>query len=239
MKMQFLANAVGSPPAAPGSPSVGNPTDGSPGVQEATIPGAYSFYMLFKELENVITAAGLTPSANTLTQLLSAIPLLTVPPGSIMMWPLGTAPAGWLKGNGANVSRTTYADLFAKIGTNFGSGDGSTTFGLPELRAEFPRFWDDSRGIDTSRTIGSKQKGSLAAFDINTLGTQCVSTAATTRAQGLLDLGYDDYFLSDYTAGLLGGSNNTSGLVNLPGNSEISSGVHRPRNVALLGIIKY
>ena len=56
---------------------------------------------------------------------------------------------GWLKANGAAVSRTAYGDLFAKIGTVFGSRDGSTTFNLPDLRGEFIRGWDNGRGVDS------------------------------------------------------------------------------------------
>lgn len=68
-----------------------------------------------------------------------------------------TAPTGWLKANGALVSRTTYATLFSKIGTTFGAGDGTTTFALPDLRGYFARGWDDGRGIDASRVFGSSQ----------------------------------------------------------------------------------
>ena len=71
----------------------------------------------------------------------------------------GVAPAGWLKANGVAVSRSTYSDLFGVIGTTYGVGDGSTTFGLPDLRAEFIRGWDDGRGADSGRAIGSWQGG--------------------------------------------------------------------------------
>jgi microcystin-dependent protein len=54
--------------------------------------------------------------------------------GGICFFGMTTAPAGFLKANGAAVSRTTYADLFAAIGTTYGAGDGSTTFALPDLR---------------------------------------------------------------------------------------------------------
>jgi microcystin-dependent protein len=80
-----------------------------------------------------------------------------VPPGAVMPFAMNTAPTGWLKCNGAAVSRTTYARLFAVIGTTFGNGNGSTTFNLPELRAEFVRGWDDSRGTDSGRAFGSTQ----------------------------------------------------------------------------------
>lgn len=65
-------------------------------------------------------------------------------------------PGGWLLCNGQAVSRTTYADLFALIGTIFGAGDGSTTFNVPDLRNEF------IRGLLAPRTVGSKQVGSFA-----------------------------------------------------------------------------
>lgn len=60
------------------------------------------------------------------------------PSGALMMWPTGTAPAGWLLCNGSAVNRTTYAALFAVIGTTFGFGDGSTTFNVPDYRNRMP-----------------------------------------------------------------------------------------------------
>lgn len=57
-----------------------------------------------------------------------------MPTGSVIPYAGESAPDGWLLCDGAAVSRTTYAALFAVIGTTFGSGDGSTTFNLPDLR---------------------------------------------------------------------------------------------------------
>jgi microcystin-dependent protein len=61
--------------------------------------------------------------------------------GMMMMWAPNTAliPAGWLVCDGTAVSRTTYATLFAQIGTLYGVGNGSTTFNLPDLTSKFPR----------------------------------------------------------------------------------------------------
>ncbi|MBT7541553.1 MAG: tail fiber protein, partial [Gammaproteobacteria bacterium] len=53
------------------------------------------------------------------------------PSGAVSMWAGSTAPSGWLECDGAAVSRTTYSDLFAAVGTRYGVGDGSTTFNLP------------------------------------------------------------------------------------------------------------
>jgi hypothetical protein len=57
-----------------------------------------------------------------------------LPSGMILPFGGATAPDGFLDCDGSAVSRTTYADLFAAIGTTWGAGDGSTTFNLPDLR---------------------------------------------------------------------------------------------------------
>ncbi len=61
-----------------------------------------------------------------------------VPTGGLVMWPTGSAPSGFLLCAGTAVSRTTYAALFAVVGTTFGSGDGSTTFNLPNYTNRMP-----------------------------------------------------------------------------------------------------
>jgi microcystin-dependent protein len=65
----------------------------------------------------------------------------------------GTPDSGWLVCDGSAVSRSTYARLFAVIGTSFGAGDGSTTFNLPDLRGRVPVGSGTGTGL-TARTIG-------------------------------------------------------------------------------------
>ena len=60
-----------------------------------------------------------------------------VPAGTVAFFAQRAVPAGWLICNGANVSRTIYASLFAAIGTTYGEGDGSTTFTLPNAHRRF------------------------------------------------------------------------------------------------------
>jgi phage-related tail fiber protein len=74
--------------------------------------------------------------------------------GAIMPFSFSLAPDGWLECNGSEVSRTTYANLFSKIGTNYGVGDGVNTFNIPDLRGEFIRGWDNGRGVDSNRSLG-------------------------------------------------------------------------------------
>lgn len=87
--------------------------------------------------------------------------------GMVALFPVNSIPTGWLKANGANVSRSTYSVLFAAIGTLYGAGDGSTTFTLPDMRGEFIRAWDDGRGVDSGRVMGSTQGDAM----INLTGT--------------------------------------------------------------------
>lgn len=61
-----------------------------------------------------------------------------LPPGLIMPYAGGTAPPGYLICDGSAVSRTTYATLFAAIGTAYGAGNGTTTFNLPDLQGRVP-----------------------------------------------------------------------------------------------------
>lgn len=71
-----------------------------------------------------------------------------IPTGAIFSFPIDTPPTGYLVCDGSEVSRTTYSDLFALIGTMYGNGDGSTTFNLPDFRGQFLRGLDDGAGED-------------------------------------------------------------------------------------------
>lgn len=83
------------------------------------------------------------------------------PSGAVQFFAMDTAPVGWLKANGAAVSRTSYACLYAAIGTRFGAGDGKTTFNLPDLRGEFLRAYDEGRGVDDGRQLGTTQSDTV------------------------------------------------------------------------------
>ena len=83
-----------------------------------------------------------------------AVPVL--PTGSVIPFAGKTAPTGWLMCQGQAVSRTTYAQLFSVIGTTFGSGDGSTTFNLPDLRGRVAVGVDSDANL--GGTVGEKRK---------------------------------------------------------------------------------
>lgn len=80
-----------------------------------------------------------------------------VPAGAVFYTASTIVPTGYLEANGGAVSRTTYSDLWQALGSP-NTGDGSTTFNLPDLRGEFVRGWDHGRGVDVDRTLLSWQE---------------------------------------------------------------------------------
>ncbi len=104
--------------------------------------------------------------------------------GTMLIWPTNTPPAGYLKANGALISRTTYAALFSVIDTTFGAGNGTTTFQLPDLRGQFIRGWDDGRGLDAGRVFGTDQAQAYLAHS-HTLTTDGAHThTASSNSTG-------------------------------------------------------
>lgn len=74
------------------------------------------------------------------------------PSGAIFAFPTSTPPTGYLACNGQAISRTTYPNLFTLIGTSYGSGNGTTTFNLPNYNGQFLRGWDNGQGTDLDAT---------------------------------------------------------------------------------------
>ena len=188
-----------------------------------------------------------------------------VPTGSVHMMATTTAPSGYLKCNGAAISRSTYAALFAIIGTAHGAGDGSSTFNVPDLRGEFVRGWDDGRGIDSGRNFGTSQSdnnkqhnhsASSTVTDSGHFHNIANASGVNGSSNRLLDkAGQDLRFAAsgfvgndsrqDYTGGSTTGAANT-------GRSEVkttgisasvtvdnsAAGEARPRNIAMMYVIK-
>ena len=100
-----------------------------------------------------ISNPSLTQISQALAEMLPKLKPLSVPTGMISAF--HTVPEGWLQCNGAAVSRTTYAALFAVIGTKYGSGDGSTTFNLPNLHHKF------IEGTNTQSEVGQSVSAGL------------------------------------------------------------------------------
>jgi microcystin-dependent protein len=101
------------------------------------------------------------------------------PSGSVIMFAGGVVPPGWLLCNGQAVSRTTYAALFAAIGTVYGAGDG-TTFNLPNLEARFPRMIAASLGATGG--VGSGHTHPIATHTHSTPAHNHVLEGGSTPA---------------------------------------------------------
>lgn len=148
--------------------------------------------------------------------------------GAVSYFARSTAPTGWLKANGAAISRTVYSTLFASIGTTYGAGDGSTTFNIPDLRSEFLRGWDDGRGIDNGRGFGTVQSQDWKGFNID-----------NTRRNSF-DYTHGPQYMGKSTSGYVG--NLFTGYWSAPAAAigvEWDGSEIRPRNVALLVCIKF
>ena len=94
-----------------------------------------------------------------------------VPAGSVFCRAASVVPTGYLECNGAAVSRSTYSALFGIIGVQYGAGNGSTTFNLPDLRGEFIRGFDHGRGVDNNRSMASSQAAANHAHTHSVSGT--------------------------------------------------------------------
>lgn len=139
--------------------------------------------------------------------------------GQIVFCASTSIPNGYLECNGASVSRTTYATLFAAIGGTYGPGDGATTFNLPDLRGEFIRGADRGRGVDSGRAVGSGQTDSIKDH------AHSLGPTRTFQAGGSFPWVVDG-------TGLSATEDRHAPMVN-PGTET------RPRNVAMIAVIKY
>lgn len=156
---------------------------------------------------------------------------LAAPSGAVMAFAMNSAPTGWLSADGSAVSRSTYAALFAAIGTTFGSGDGSSTFNLPDLRGYFLRGAGTNGDGTAAGTFGEKvaddvKPHSHAITDpghfhgISTSGSAGTAYATTGGATNVSNTRPTDTATTGITI------NNSTGAET------------RPKNIALLYCIK-
>ena len=160
--------------------------------------------------------------------------------GEVAFFARQSPPSGWLKANGAAVSRTTYADLFAAIGTTFGAGDGRTTFNLPDLRGEFVRGLDDGRNVDGGRRLGAVQGDAIrnitGVFDTSK-GSWAQQFVDFAEASGAFDLIKGN---KQWTGDPNNGGNNLPTGFKFDASRVVpTANENRPRNIALLACIKY
>jgi microcystin-dependent protein len=190
---------------------------------EAEAAVSDSVYTTPLQVKNEVQKSGAVsiPAAN--------VAVNSVPTGAEMLWPTETAPSGWLEENGASLSRTTYATLFAVIGTMYGTADASH-FNLPDSRGKFPRVWDHAAAIDpdrATRTAPSVTGATLTAGDH--VGTE--QAEAFKSHTHSTDLGVPSASPTASGAYYVASASGTSGAT---GGNET-----RPVNMYRMMIIKY
>ena len=169
-------------------------------------------------------------------------------PGLVMMWPTTSAPGGWLVCDGSAVSRSTYASLYAVIGTVFGSGDGSTTFNLPSFKGRSPAGYDSGQsefnaigktGGEKTHLLNSAESGTPQHQHLLLASTSVTSTTLT--GSNYIASDRDGYGNFSYGMGLGGTSITPSvGLSGLNAGASAGS-AHNVLDpyISMVFIIKY
>lgn len=157
---------------------------------------------------------------------------LAAPSGAVMAFAMNKAPTGWLSADGSAVSRTTYAALFAAIGTTFGAGDGYTTFNLPDLSGYFIRGSGTNGDGTASGTFGAKQGDDVKPHNhsITDPGHYHGMGVYNQPSAGAGTVGTNVVL---YGSGLFTGAATTGITINNSTGAET-----RPKNIALLYCIK-
>jgi hypothetical protein len=164
-----------------------------------------------------------------------------LPIGASFYWNGNTPPDKCLEENGATISKTTYPELFAVIGYNGGSGDN---FILPDSRGEFIRGWDNSRGVDSGRTLLSTQSDQNKSHNhTGSIGNESAHTHPWAPLKGNSTQASDtNYPMSSPSSGSWGNysvntgagtAHNHSVTINTDGGTEV-----RVRNIAKMVCIR-
>lgn len=161
-----------------------------------------------------------------------------LPIGAIIEYSSEVVPTDNLMyAHGQAIKRSDYPELFSVIGTRYGIGDGATTFNLPDKRGLFTREWDNGKGIDAGRSLGSKQEDLIEAHQhIYPYGEAYIADApfGYTEQKGFGGVDapkdYDNHmFYTNTGEPYLGNNPNPSGQIG----SET-----RPKNIAMVSLIR-
>ncbi len=169
---------------------------------------------------------------------------LVLPVGSFLSWSTDTVPDGFLVRDGSAVSRATYADLFAVIGTRYGAGDGSTTFNLPDHRGLFERFWDDGSGVDADASSRTDRGDGTTGDAVGTIQSDAIRNITggidSINQSGLRDAVYSGAFANNGSANRYGSAYSGGSKFDFDASRVVPVGSdNRPKNFSSMPIIKY
>jgi microcystin-dependent protein len=159
------------------------------GTITATVPTSGVLVAVGRALSSTSMLINIDPNIARVNKLETHV----LPAGSMVDYAGTSAPSGWLMCDGSEISRTTYADLFAAIGVSFGPGNNTSTFNLPDFRGRFARYNDNmgttagAANRDAGRVHGSSQTDALQGHKhgITDPGhTHTIGSGATTTNAG-------------------------------------------------------
>ncbi len=135
------------------------------------------------ERAKLATLAALTDEQ---INILNNIDSLGSPVGSIITYASDSVPNNYLECDGRDLSRALYSDLYGAIGTKYGVGNGTTTFGIPDLRGKFVRGWDHGAGNDPDAGTRTDRGDGTTGDEVGTLQADGVGphTHTTGEANG-------------------------------------------------------
>lgn len=234
--MYWIDNNTGiaTPPSTPEvvSPSKRYFTNGGAGVQPST-PEDFWFHMVQEELLGVLTMAGITPVKSDLNQVAKAIQSIAFsayPVGAPIPWPTAVPPSGFLALKGQSFNPVSYPKLAAA----YPSGT------LPDLRGEFIRGWDETRGIDAGRALLSLQLDAFQNFTGNFTSRPLSGSGSGAITTGT---GPFSFLAKSGTAGSApistsAGSENLDVTTFNPSTVARTSTETRPRNIPFFYIVR-
>jgi len=108
-----------------------------------------------------------------------------IPTATIIPWSTASVPSGFLECNGSAVSRTTYAGLFAIIGTTYGAGDGSSTFNVPDLQNNVPVGKSNNKSVGSTGGANTVTKSGNVSASTGNASLSIPQLASHTHPQGV------------------------------------------------------
>jgi microcystin-dependent protein len=194
--------------------SQGTGTLGTSGVTAGTYGTNTAIPIISVNAKGIITTVSTTSVSGTAT-------------GSIIAWTTGIAPSGYLHCDGSAIDRTVYATLFGILSTTYGTGNGSTTFNIPDYRGQFLRGFANGQATDPDR-LTRTNRGDGTTGDA--VGTKQLDAFESHTHLGSV---YSYYIGANGSYGSVSGVNQATATGASGGNET------RPTNISVMWCIKF
>jgi phage-related tail fiber protein len=178
-----------------------------------------------------------TSSSNVDDVTTSSVSILV---GTVCFFLSSSAPTGWIVCDGSAISRTTYSELFSRIGTTYGVGDGSSTFNIPDFRGTFFRTLNKGNNSYDPDSSTSRQVGSWQDYAQQRITANSSSCQWDYQRQG--EYGYGIFYSYRYGGGTdSGGGRDSCSKCYFDSNRQCagSNSESRPSNISLCACIMY